>query len=130
MLIDTNALVWYAFAPQRLTKRAAGAIRDPGNYYSHVSVWELAIKSGLGKIRLTNAAGERVSAKQFVLSMVRSLELRALPLEFDDLADVEALPQHHGDPFDRLLVIQAKRRDFSVISADPSFEEYGVKRVW
>jgi len=56
--------------------------------------------------------------------------LRALPLEFDDLADVEALPQHHGDPFDRLLVVQAKRRDFSVISADPCFEDYGVKRVW
>ena len=130
MLIDTSALVWYALTPKRLTKRAAGMIRDTGNYYSHVSVWELAIKSGLGKIQLTNASGERVSAKQFMLSMVRSLELRALPLEFDDLADVEALPQHHGDPFDRLLAVQAKRRDFSIISADTCFDDYGVKRVW
>ena len=116
MLIDTNALVWYALAPKQLTKRAAGMIRDTGNYYSHVSVWELAIKSGLGTIQLMNAAGERVSATQFMLSMVRSLELRALPLEFDDLADVEALPQHHRDPFDRLLVVQAKRREFTIIA--------------
>jgi PIN domain nuclease of toxin-antitoxin system len=70
-------------------------------------VWELAIKSGLGKIQLTEASGERVSAKRFMLSVVRSLELRALPLEFDDLADVETLPQHHGDPLDRLLVVQS-----------------------
>jgi len=59
-----------------------------------------------------------------------SSELSALPLEFDDLADVEALPSHHKDPFDRLLIVQAKRRDLPIISADAIFESYGVERAW
>jgi len=129
MLIDTSALIFYALSPKKMTKRAVGVIQEVGNYYSHVSVWELAIKSGLGKIRLS-AAGKQVSGKQFILTMVHSLNLRALPVEFDDLADVEALPQHHGDPFDRLLVVQAQRAGLPIVSPDKQFDAYDIKRVW
>jgi len=129
MLIDTSALIFYALSPKKMTKRAVGVIQEVGNYYSHVSVWELAIKSGLGKIRLS-AAGKQVNAKQFILTMVHSLNLRALPVEFDDLADVEALPQHHGDPFDRLLVVQAQRAGLPIVSPDKQFDAYDIKRVW
>jgi len=130
MLIDTNALIWYGLEPRRLSKRAARLIRERGNYYSHVSVWELAIKSCLGKLALGTTGGQRVTAKQFMLNMIRDLELTPLLIEFDDLADVEGLPLHHKDPFDRLLVVQAKRRNLPIISADPTFERYGVERVW
>jgi len=130
MLIDTNPLVWYGLEPERLSPHAARLLRTRGNHYSHVSLWELAIKSGLGKIHLYDAAREPVSAKEFLLSLRRELELHALPLEFDDLAAVEHLTLHHKDPFDRLLVVQAKRVNLPIVSPDPVFERYGVKRVW
>jgi PIN domain nuclease of toxin-antitoxin system len=62
--------------------------------------------------------------------MIRELQLSALPLEFDDLADVEDLPQHHKDRFDRLLVVQARRCNLPIISSDECFDAYGVHRVW
>lgn len=130
MLIDTNALLWYAFDKGRLSKRAARLIREEGNCYSHASVWEMAIKSSLGKLRLTNQQGQPSDAKQFMLQLVRSLDLYSLPIEFDDVAAVEALPLHHKDPFDRLLVVQAQRNHLPIVSADRAFELYGVKRVW
>jgi PIN domain nuclease of toxin-antitoxin system len=130
MLIDTNALLWYAFDKARLSKRAAGVIREPGNCYSHVSLWEMAIKSSLGKLRLMNQQGQASDAKQFMLQLVSNLDLYALPIEFDDVAAVEALPLHHKDPFDRLLVAQAQRNHLAIVSADRAFEQYGIKRVW
>lgn len=130
MLIDTNALIWYGLEPNRLSKRAARLIRDRNNFYSHVSLWEMAIKSGLGKLHLLGPNARRATAKQFLLHMVRELQLSALPLEFDDLAEVEDLPQHHRDPFDRLLVVQARRCKLSIVSPDDCFDTYGVQRVW
>jgi|SRR5271169_854051 len=130
MLIDTNALIWYGLEPQRLSKRAIGLMRKPRNFYSHVSLWEMAIKSGSEKLELRTADGQRANARQFMLNMIRDLDLLALVIEFDDLADVEVLPQHHRDPFDRLLVVQARRRNLPIISADAIFENYGVVRAW
>jgi PIN domain nuclease of toxin-antitoxin system len=130
MLIDTNALLWYGLEPDRLSKRAAKVIRDKNNFYSHVSLWEMAIKSSLGKLQLRRPNGQRANAEQFLLHMVRELQLSALPLEFDDLADVENLPHYHRDPFDRLLVAQARHHNLPILSADQSFETYGVLRVW
>ena len=130
MLIDTNALLWYAKEPGRLSKRAAAVIREQGNFYSYASVWELAIKSSLGKLKLTDQQGRPSAAGQFMLHLVRSLGLRALLIEFSDMAGVEYLPFHHRDPFDRLLAVQAQRHKLPIVSADPVFERYGVKRVW
>ena len=135
MLIDTNALIWYGGNDPNLSVQAARLIREGGNYYSHVSLWEMAIKSGLGKLKLRTADGQPSNAKEFMLRMIRELQLTPLPIEFDDLADVERLPQlprpHSNDPFDRLLVVQAKRLDLTIISADQVFDEqYGIKRAW
>jgi PIN domain nuclease of toxin-antitoxin system len=90
----------------------------------------MAIKSGLGKLSLRDAAGRPFTAKQFMLAMVQGLPLSALPLEFEDLAGIEALPLHHKDPFDRLLAVQATRRGLRILSADPCFDSYAVPRVW
>lgn len=135
MLIDTNALIWYGGDDQKLSVRATRLMREGGNYYSHVSLSEMTIKSGLEKFKLRTADGQPSNAKQFMLRMIRELQLTPLPIEFDDLADVEHLPQlprpHNNDPFDRLLVVQAKRLDLTIISADQVFDEqYGIKRAW
>lgn len=130
MLIDTTALIWYGLEPDQLSRRAAKAMRQKDNFYSYVSLWEMAIKSSLGKLQLVGPNAKPTSAKQFLLHMIRELQLSALPLAFDDFADVEQLPQYHRDPFDRLLVAQAKRCKLPIVSADPCFDEYGVQRVW
>jgi PIN domain nuclease of toxin-antitoxin system len=62
--------------------------------------------------------------------MGRELGLGLVSLGFDDFADVEALPFHYRDPFDRLLAVVAHRHQLPIISADAVFEQYGVKRVW
>jgi PIN domain nuclease of toxin-antitoxin system len=129
-LIDTNALIWYGRRGGQLSQRAAAQMRKHWNFYSHASLWEMAIKSGIGKLQLESPDGARWSVKQFLLQLAADLEMTALPLEFDDLAEVEALPPHHKDPFDRLLVVQAQRNNLPIVSADPVFERYGVKRVW
>jgi len=130
MLIDTNALIWYALEPGRLSKRATQVIRRSGNFYSYVTPWELAIKSSLGKLELLGAQGQRIGTKQFLLILIRQLSLTALTLDFDDLTDVEMLPFHHKDPFDRLLVVQAQRTGMPIVSADRVFDKYGIERVW
>jgi PIN domain nuclease of toxin-antitoxin system len=130
MLIDTCALLWYALEPAQLSKRAARVIQEQGNCYSHASLWELAIKSSSGKLKLTNQQGQPSNARQFILSLIKNLSLYQLPIEFDDVAGVEQLPLHHRDPFDRLLVVQAQRNQLPIVSADPVFERYGIERVW
>ena len=130
MLLDTNVLIWYGRRQKQLSSRAVKLVREAENFYSHVSVWELAIKSSIGKIELLTASGQRTSARSFLLKVVHDLQLRPLPIEFDDLAEVETLPRHHGDPFDRLLIVQAMRRNLPIISSDEQFDDYGVKRVW
>lgn len=130
MLLDTNVLICYGRSQKQLSSRAVKLVREAENFYSHVSVWELAIKSSVGKIELLNASGQRTSARSFLLKVVHDLQLRPLPIEFDDLAEVETLPRHHGDPFDRLLIVQAMRRNLPIISSDEQFDDYGVKRVW
>ena len=131
MLLDTQVLVWHGINPECLSRKAIAAIEKRGCFYSHVSLWELAIKSGLNKLNLA-LREERVSARQFVLHLAERLELTPLALEFDDLAAVESLPRHpqRNDPFDRLLAIQAQRRDLSILSADTDLDFYGLPRVW
>lgn len=130
MLIDTNVLIWYAHQPQRLSKRAVRVVAERGNLYSHASLWEMAIKSSLGKLKLADATEQAVSAKQFLLRLVRDLRLTPIALEFEDLAAVEALPFHHKDPFDRVLVVQAQRLKEPILSPDTIFDRYGVERMW
>jgi PIN domain nuclease of toxin-antitoxin system len=129
MLLDTQVLIWHAIGGERFTKTAIRAIEKGGHFYSHASVWELAIKSGLNKVSLI-LGGERVLARQFITYVASRLQLAPLRLEFDDLVEVESLPEIHKDPFDRLLVVQARRRSLPIISSDEIFERYGAKRIW
>ena len=129
MLVDTQVLIWHALLPERVSRRAKQVIEKGNHVYSHASVWELAIKSGSNKIELRQD-GERVMATQFIVSASSHMRLSLLPLELDDFTAEESLPLHHKDPFDRLLVAQAKNRGLGIISADPMFDAYGVKRVW
>lgn len=118
LLVDTHLLVWWV-AGRRLPREAAALIADPGNevFASAASIWELAIKSGLGRIDVD--PGE----------LLRSLEtggFASLPVTNRHALAVATLPAIHGDPFDRLLVAQSKVEGMSLLTHDRILSAYGA----
>lgn len=120
-LIDTHALIWYAEGDKRLPNRIKDLIVDRNNtvYYSHASIWEMAIKISIDKlaVQITLPAWEALLlANGFTL----------LPLQFKHFEHLLSLPFHHNDPFDRLLLAQALAEDFIIITHDKQFSKYPV----
>ena len=126
LLLDTQALLWYLRNDSRLSPDARGAIEGPGNlkFVSVVSGWEIAIKTSLGKLRLT------LPFKELFPSHVEAQGFQILPVQSRHLHPLVDMPRHHGDPFDRLLVAQALMEDFTVVGNDAAFDAYGVRRIW
>lgn len=119
LLLDTHALLWALASPRRLARGASVAIRDPSNrvFFSSASTWEIAIKSSLGKISadLTELvqAAHAADFEPLAVGVPHTIRLLALPL-------------HHRDPFDRILVAQALEERLIVVTRDRAFESYGV----
>jgi PIN domain nuclease of toxin-antitoxin system len=125
-LLDTHAMIWFFQDDPRLSGTARSVIEDPANrkVISLATCWEIAIKVGLGKLNLgepTRPYLERAIA-------LNNFELLAISLEH--ATEVEGLPQHHKDPFDRLLIAQAIVEGIPIISADAAFDNYPVRRIW
>ena len=118
LLLDTHALLWWLSDDRTLSKAARRAIADPVAvvYVSAVTAWEIAIKRALGKL----------SAPDDLEDQMRGGGLSELPVTVADALVAGALPRHHDDPFDRMLVAQAHRRALTVVTRDPSIELYGV----
>jgi PIN domain nuclease of toxin-antitoxin system len=76
------------------------------------------------------ASSWRLPVGRYVASHIEANGFRLLGIELDDVATIETLPLHHRDPFDRLLVAQARNRKLPVISSDRAFSDYGIKRIW
>lgn len=129
MLLDTMILIWHLMGSDRLSKKAKSIIQRGGNFYSPVSLWELAIKSRIGRVSLS-MEGQPASARTFVIAVADRLQLKLLDLTFEDFASVESLPTHHQDPFDHLLITQSKRNNLPLVSSDSAFDHYDVQRVW
>lgn len=126
VLLDGHALIWYVDQDQLLSAHAHAAITNPANdlLLSAATIWEIAIKVGLSKLSLS------LPYRQWMKRAIADLGLTLLPITVE-YADVQAaLPRHHGDPLDRLLAAQAQVEDVSLVSADPVFDRYGVKRIW
>lgn len=122
LLLDTHALLWWLSDNRQLTKTARTAIADPGNavFVSAASAWEIAIKQKLGKL----------SAPNDLLEVVALGELEWLPIEAEDGLAAGRLPMHHRDPFDRLLIAQARARSALIVSRDQTFDRYDIGRLW
>ena len=125
LLLDTHAFLWFVAGDQRLSTRARHAMEaaDAELFLSAASIWEMAIKSSLGRLTLPAPLAEYIAEK---------LEhgFRVLPVDWTHAAAVEKLPFHHRDPFDRLLVAQAVAEGLLLVSADPEFRAYKVKLIW
>lgn len=123
LLLDTHALIWALSAPQRLPRPVAQALADPDNgvHVSAASTWEIAIKSALGKVE---ADLDEVSGG------IRDTGFIELPVRIRDTIRLRALPAHHRDPFDRVLIAQALEQGFTVVTRDPAFRAYDVRILW
>ena len=126
LLLDTHAFLWWVGAGRTLSRRARSAIGSGRNecFVSIATAWEIAIKVSLGSLRVEG------SLDRFLPDQMAANGFQPLPIDLRHAARVATLPFHHRDPFDRLLVAQALEEELAVVTADPVFAEYGVKRVW
>jgi PIN domain nuclease of toxin-antitoxin system len=125
-LLDTHAFLWFVFDDPRLSDHAEEIILDPDieKVLSIGSLWEIVIKSQLDKLRLG------MTIEDFFRSHVVDRVLTLLPIELDHLVEYSELPLHHRDPFDRLLVAQARSLGIPVVTSDTKLSAYEVETLW
>jgi PIN domain nuclease of toxin-antitoxin system len=121
-LLDTNAWLWFTGRSERLGPLTRALLRDTSNdlHFSLASAWEIAIKGALGKI---GGVGDPAT---FVRTRLRRQHIGTLAITLDHVLAVSALPPHHRDPFDRLLIAQAQAESLTIITADQAFAQYAV----
>ncbi len=126
LLIDTHTLIWALDDPTKLSGPATIALQDLTNdlLLSAATIWELAIKISQRKLRLS------LPYRQWMDKAIADLELAILPVTLDYAERQAALPFHHKDPFDRLIIAQALVEGVSVLCTDAIFDNYGVTRLW
>ena len=122
LLVDSHVLLWHVLDDSRLGPGPTAAIEadDAEVLVSMASLWEIAIKSALGKLDAPDDLPERVPRLGFEL----------LPIASDHAWRVRSLPHHHGDPFDRLLIAQAQLERLPIVTADAAFDDYDVAVIW
>ena len=125
LLLDTHAFLWFAAGESRLPRGARRALEDTRAvlFLSAASVWEMAIKSSLGRLTLP------MTAADFLAGKVQG-GLHLLAVDWTHAAAVETLPFHHRDPFDRLLIAQAALERLTIVTGDPAFRKYNVPIIW
>lgn len=118
LLLDTHALLWWLDDPARLSPQARAAIGEPGNlvFVSAAVAWEMSIKHAAGKLRCPDDLESVMAQNSF----------RPLAVSIRHALDAGALPVHHSDPFDRLLVAQAQAEGLTLVTRDPAMPAYGI----
>lgn len=126
ILLDTQTWLWMQASPDRLNDDALALVGDSNHelLLSAASSWEIAIKVALGKLALP------ISPAVYVPDRMRSGGVAALPVTHPHALAVAALPRHHRDPFDRLLVAQAQLENLTLLTADRAFDDYDVSVRW
>lgn len=126
LLLDAHAFLWWVDDAKELSRRARSAIADPGNecLLSLASCWKMAIKKSLGKLELPGAI------ERFIPEQLAANRFRQLDIELRHVARVAELAFHHRDPFGRLLAAQALEEGLAIVSADPVFRRYRIRRIW
>lgn len=122
LLLDTQVFIWWDSEPEKLSPRIRAHCTNPGNFLSLsiASVWEMQIKIQLGKLYLDRPLENIIEEHR---------QLNALELLSIDLPHVFALPDlppYHKDPFDRLIIAQARTEQLTIVSADAIFSHYPV----
>ena len=126
LLLDTHAFLWWISDDPRLSSRASAIIKDGNNklFLSAASGWEIVIKVRLGRLTLPEPL------ETFVPEQMALNAIEGLPIQMSHALHVYTLPDHHRDPFDRMLVAQAQLENLPILSADPQISLYAVETVW
>ncbi len=124
-LIDTHVLLWVMLNPSKLSDKAKSIIKDRKNgiYISKISLWEIAIKIKIGKLEIN------MDFNRMIKSIIDN-DIEILDLSTVHITETLKLPFHHRDPFDRLLIAQAKFEDFIFITKDEKLKKYKIKILW
>lgn len=122
LLLDSQVVVLRLTAPNRVPDAVRAAINDARNRaaVSAATFWELEIKRAGGRLDLPADGLERLLDS----------DLHLLDITPQDGIDAAGLPRHHGDPFDRILIAQARSRGYTLVGADARFTEYDVEVLW
>jgi len=124
-LLDTHTLIWFINGDKDLSDNAKeGIIGNPyNNFVSIASIWEISIKISIDKIELKS------SFKDFILQIKKN-SFYILPISTTDTLALSVLPFYHRDPFDRMIIAQAKNNNFQIITKDSVFKKYHVAVLW
>jgi PIN domain nuclease of toxin-antitoxin system len=126
ILLDTQAIIWFAENNTQLSQTARNAIEDSENdcFVSMASFWEMSIKMNLGKLNING-----LTLKQF-MKEVSDNDFATLDIRQKHILENVELQLHHRDPFDRLIIAQAIIENMPIISSDGLFDAYPVTRIW
>lgn len=126
LLLDTHAFIWWDSNPDKLSPHALTLCQDRSHQLivSVTSFWEMQIKAQLGKLKLNLPMAELVENQK------ETNGIQVLSISFEHILELENLPNIHNDPFDRLLIAQAKVENATIVTADPIFTQYPVTVVW
>jgi PIN domain nuclease of toxin-antitoxin system len=126
LLLDTHPLLWMMQEPERLGERARRLILAAENelFVSLVSLWEIHLKISIGKLSMIEGW------RDLLREEMRGNGIQWLALTAEHCAQVETLPWHHRDPFDRMLVAQAEVEGMTLLSKDQNLGRYAVEVVW
>ena len=125
-LLDTHAFLWLAHQSTSLSGQAREIMADSDNvlFLSLASIWELQIKAQIGRLELARPLVDIVREQQEVN------QIQLLPIILELIIALEDLPQHHQDPFDRMLIAQARHEDMPIITKDTKIAKYPVTILW
>ena len=124
--MDTGVIIHSQITPLKLNRQAIALLEDISSelYISAVSSWEITIKAGTGKLTLPERPSE------FVIRAIQLMSLRLLDITHTHVAALENLPNYHQDPFDRMLIAQARSEELVLLTTDHNFDKYGVETFW
>lgn len=124
ILLDTHTVLWYMSDHPGLSDEMKLKIGETENVYvSIASFWEMQIKESLGKFPLKDSVLK-------VEKLCRMKRIMVLPIEIGHIEYLKQLPMIHSDPFDRILICQAKTEDLTIITRDQHIHQYDVKTMW
>lgn len=125
LLLDTHAIIWHIEQNPSLSAKASRAIKNPDNeiFVSAVNIWELSIKVSLGKLKLPKTVKE-------IAAELRSGGVTFIQISDEHAMATEALPWHHRDPFDRMLIAQTRQEGLTLVARDDVFDQYDVALLW
>jgi PIN domain nuclease of toxin-antitoxin system len=126
LLLDTHTFMWWDSAPAQIPAATLSRLKQPDSevLLSLASLWEIQIKTQLGKLTL------RTNLADIVRQQQTENRISLLPIEFSHILELDQLPHHHRDPFDRLLIAQSRIESAPIVSRDEIFQNYDCQIIW